>query len=153
MDFLHTAPTIARAHVLIDADGSRVFDVLEDAAAWPKWVPAIKRVTWTSEFPLAVGATRTVDMLAGWTGYEEFITWDRGHEMAFRFNAVSKPGLQAFAEHYVVSPISGGRSLLEWTMAMKADGPGAKIAPVTGKVISFGLQQMLRKFRKLVESR
>ena len=40
--------------------------------------------------------------------------------MAFRFNEASKKGVRAFAEDYQVTELGGGRSSVEWTMAMDA---------------------------------
>jgi hypothetical protein len=151
MDYFESAPQRFDAYQIVRATPSQVFDVFEDAAAWPKWAPPITGVEWTSPFPIEVGSTRVVSMVGGLVGYEEFIAWERGKRMAFRFNAVSKPGTDAFAEDYRVTELAGGRSLVEWTMAMTPSGPGAKAFPVTGPLMSGGLSLMMRRFRKYTE--
>ena len=96
-EYFNLARWCFRAHEIVQATPERVFEVFQDADSWTKWAPPITKVEWTSPFPLEVGSTRTVTMLGDMVGYEEFITWDPPHRMAFRFNEVSKPGVGAFA--------------------------------------------------------
>lgn len=140
------------AHEIVQATPERVFDVFCDAASWPLWAPPITDVEWTSPFPLEVGSTRTVTMVSGLVGYEEFIEWDPPHVMAFRFNEVSRPGVEAFAEHYTVHDLGDGRSLVEWRMAMTPDGPGARMFPLTSPLLGAGVKYMLARFRRYVGS-
>ncbi|WP_223162627.1 SRPBCC family protein [Nocardioides antri] len=76
----------------------QLFEVLEDADAWPRWAKVITKVTWTSPPPRGVGTTRVVDMRGGLVGDEEFLLWEPPTRMAFRFNASSEKTVQAFAE-------------------------------------------------------
>ncbi|MEZ5238737.1 MAG: SRPBCC family protein [Microthrixaceae bacterium] len=140
------------AHEIVAATPERVFDVFRDAAAWPRWAPPITSVEWTCAFPLEVGSTRTVTMVGDLVGHEEFITWDPPREMAFRFNEVSRPGVSAFAERYRVHDLGDGRSLVEWTMAMTPDGPGARVFPLTAPVLGAAVRYMLGRLRRHVES-
>ncbi len=152
MDYFDSAPARFDAHQIIRASPSEIFDVFEDAAAWPQWAMPITKVEWTSEFPISIGSTRTVSMIGGLIGYEEFIAWDRGKRMAFRFNEASQPGTDAFAEDYRVTELSEQRCLVEWTMAMSPSGPAAKVFPITAPLLSGGLSWMLRQFRIQVET-
>ena len=65
-------------------------------------------------------------------GYEEFIAYEHGSRMAFRFNEVSKEGIEAFAEDYRVTDLGEGRCRVrlddgdEDTGARRpASGPGS----------------------------
>ena len=98
LELFEHAPTLHRAGVEIVATPEQVFAAFLDAEAWTKWAMPITGVEWTSDFPLEVGSTRTVHMRGGLTGYEEFIAYDHGKRMAFRFDEVSKEGVEAFAE-------------------------------------------------------
>jgi hypothetical protein len=140
------------AHEIVSATPQRVFEVFEDAPSWSRWVPPITNVEWTSRFPLGVGSTRTVTMVGGLVGYEEFIEWDPPQTMAFRFNEISRPGVAAFAEHYSVYDLGDGRSLVEWRMAMTPAGPGAKVFPLTAPLLGAGVKYMLARFRRYVDS-
>ncbi len=53
-----------------------------------------------------------------------------------------------------MTDLSGGRCRVEWTMAMKSarDGSGF-VSKVSGRVMTFMVGRMLRKFGRLVESR
>ena len=153
LEFFDTAPVLHRATIEINATPDEVFDVFLDADSWVKWAMPIKGVDWTSGFPIVVGSTRDVHMMGGMTGHEEFIAFEHGKRMAFRFNQVSKPGVKAFAEDYVVTDLGNGRCRVAWTMAMdtgKGDGIASKI---TVPLMSFGVKRMLKKFGKLVESK
>ena len=91
LDYLTTAPTSITVAVTARATPAQVFAALEDAAAWPKWAPAIKKVTWTSPKPFGLGTTRTVDLVAGMVAEEEFIGWEPNRRMAFYFTRTSMP--------------------------------------------------------------
>lgn len=153
VDFFATAPTRYQAHQEIVATPDQVFDVFLDADAWVKWALPITAVEWTSEFPIGVGSTRSVHMWGGLVGYEEFIAYEHGVRMAFRFNEASKKGIRAFAEDYQVTDVGGGRCRVEWTMVME---PARESPAIVSKVIdpfmSFMVGRMLRKFGRLVES-
>jgi uncharacterized protein YndB with AHSA1/START domain len=153
LEFFETAPTLHKASVEIAATPDQVFAAFHDAEAWTTWAMPITGVDWTSDFPLEVGSTRTVHMRGGLTGYEEFIAYEHGTRMAFRFNEVSKEGVEAFAEDYQVTDLGNGKSQVDWTMAMKSGGEKTGIKAKFGDtVMSFMVKRMLKKFGKLVES-
>lgn len=152
VEFFDTAPTVHRARVEVDVTPERVFDLLLDADAWVKWALPITRVDWTSGFPLEVGSTRDVHMWAGLVGHEEFIAYEHGSRMAFRFNSASKKGVEAFAENYDVTALSGGRCSIEWTMAMDTGSTSKIMAALTDPLMGLGLKFMLSRFAKLLES-
>lgn len=152
LDFFASAPTIHRARVEVDVSPARVFDLLLDADAWVRWAFPITRVEWTSGFPLEVGSTRNVHMRAGLVGYEEFIAFEHGSRMAFRFNEASKRGVRAFAEDYRVSGLGAARCSIEWTMAMDTGSTPKLVATLTDPLMRFGLHHMLGRFATLLES-
>ncbi|MGI9578051.1 MAG: SRPBCC family protein [Microthrixaceae bacterium] len=153
VDFFDSAPTSHRATVDVEASPEQVFGVLLDADAWTKWAFPITGVEWTSGFPIEVGSTRTVDMRGGLIGYEEFIAYEHGSRMAFRFNEATREGIVAFAEDYRVTDLDRGRCYIEWTMAMDTGRDDSGLASkVSGPVMSFMLQRMLNKFGRLVEA-
>lgn len=153
VEFFDTAPTQYQASREISATPEQVFDVLLDADAWVRWALPITGVEWTSGFPIEVGSTRTVHMRGGLIGYEEFIAYEDGVRMAFRFNEASKDGIEAFAEDYQVTDLGGGRCRVEWTMAMKTSREGpAFVSKLTGRIMTFMVGRMLGKFGRLVES-
>lgn len=153
LDFFETAPTLHKASEVIAATPEQVFAAFLDAEAWTRWAMPITGVEWTSPFPLEVGSTRTVYLRGDLTGYEEFIAYDHGTRMAFRFNEVSKEGLKAFAEDYRVTDLGDGTCRVDWTMAMKSGGEKSGLKAKFGDtVMSFMVKRMLKKFGKLVES-
>lgn len=152
MEFFDHARYRFRAHEIIAAAPERIFEVFLDGPSWTRWATPITAVDWTSPFPLEVGATRTVTMRGGLVGLEEFIAWDPPRRMAFRFNEVSRPGVDAFAEDYRVTDLGDGRSLVEWTMVMTPSGPGARAFPLTAPLVGAGVRHMLANLRRYVES-
>lgn len=153
LEFFDEAPTRYVASAEIAATPDQVFDVLLDADAWTRWAWPITKVEWTSGFPIQVGSTRTVYMRGGLIGYEEFIAYEHGVRMAFRFNEASTQSAQAFAEDYRVTDLGDGRCRVDWTMAMKnSQGSFSFVSKLTDPVMGFMVRRMLRKFGRLVET-
>lgn len=155
LDYFETAAVRHTATETIRATPDEVFAVFLDAESWTKFAFPIEKVVWTSGFPIEVGSTRDVHMKGDMVGHEEFIAFEHGKRMAFRFNQVNKGSVTAFAEDYQVTDLGNGRCRVEWTMAMgksgEADeGLGARIRkPLMGLFV----KKTLRNFRKLVESK
>ena len=152
LEFFESAPTLHTARVEIKATPDEVFAVLLDAESWTKWAMPITKVDWTSGFPIEVGSTRTVHMKGDMVGYEEFIAYEHGVRMAFRFNEASKDSIKAFAEDYRVTDLGGGRSRVDWTMAMDTGSGEKLISKLTDPLMGFMVRRMLKKFGRLVES-
>jgi len=152
LEYFQTAPCKVVASQEIAASPERIFEIFLDAVSWTRWALPITGVDWTSPFPLAVGSTRTVHMRGGMTGWEEFIAWEPGLRMAFRFNQTIKGGPEAFAEDYQVTDLGSGRSRVDWTMAMTFGGGSKRMAPAIQLAMRPMNAHMLRQFRKYVES-
>lgn len=152
MDFFVTAPCRVVVSELVRATPERIFEVFCDADAWTRWAFPITAVEWTSPFPLGVGSTRTVHMRGGMVGWEEFIAWEPGRRMAFRFNQTVAGGPVAFAEDYVVAPAGEGTSRVQWTMAMSLTGIAGRLTPVTRVGMRRANSHMLGRFKRFVES-
>ncbi|MBD2858517.1 SRPBCC family protein [Spongiibacter sp. KMU-158] len=130
-----------------------LFSSLQSAEDWPCWAKPIQKVEWTSPQPFGIGTTRTVFMSGGMTGYEEFIAWERGREMAFCFTHCSKPNVDSFAERYEITPLAEDRCRLVWTMAMKPKGVSLVIMPVVSPLLRIGVKSMLRSLKRMLEKR
>jgi hypothetical protein len=152
MDYFVTAPCRVVVSELVGASAEQIFATFCDAASWARWAFPITGVEWTSAFPLEVGSTRTVHMRGGMTGWEEFIAWEPCRRMAFRFNQTIPGGPVAFAEDYVVTEVGGGRTRVQWTMAMTLTGAAGRTVPLTRAVMGRVNAHMLRQFRRYVES-
>jgi uncharacterized protein YndB with AHSA1/START domain len=152
LDYFATSPCRVAVSEVVAASPERIFDVFMDAESWSRWAFPITGVEWTSPFPLGVGSTRTVRMRGGMVGWEEFVAWEPGHRMAFRFNRTITGGPTAFAEDYLVTDLGDGRSLVEWTMAMTLSGFSRRMMPVSRALMRPVNRHMLRQFRKYVES-
>ena len=68
VSFTETAPYRFTNSADLAITPEQLFEVLADAAAWPRWASVITNVTWTSPEPRGVGTTRTVDMRGGIVG-------------------------------------------------------------------------------------
>jgi hypothetical protein len=120
--YVETAPHRFANSVDLAITPEQLFEVFHDAAAWPRWVKALTKVTWTSPQPFGPGTTRAVHLRGGIVGHEEFFGWDEPSRIAFRFNAMSTRLVTAFSERYDVEPIPGG-CRLTWSVGI--DVPGA----------------------------
>lgn len=149
-DYFETAPVRLIVEVDVRATPAAVFDCFRDAAAWPRWAPAITRVTWTSPPPFGIGTTRTVEMRGGMVGEEEFVAWEDGRRMAFRFTRSNVP-VRAFGEDYLVTDLGGGRVRVRWNMAMTPEGASAYTTPLMAPLLRAVNRWMLRRMAGLVE--
>ncbi|MBB3047976.1 uncharacterized protein YndB with AHSA1/START domain [Litorivivens lipolytica] len=153
LTFLETARNRFQAEVEIDATPEQIFESFENADDWTRWAPPIQKVEWTSPKPFGLGTTRTVSMSGGMVGDEVFIAWDYPKRMAFCFTACSKSMTESFAEDYIVTPLDNGKTRVQWTMAMEAKGIGNVTMPLFSPLMGLGLKWMLKRFKKLVETR
>ena len=152
LDWLDTHKYVFTAEQEISATPEEIFACFEDAEAWTVWAGAIQKVDWTSPKPFGVGTTRTVYMMGGLNGYEEFIAWERGKRMAFCFVEASKPMIESFAEDYIVEDLGNGKTKVTWRMGMANKGISNLFMPITAPVMRFALKKMLKDFRKHVEA-
>jgi uncharacterized protein YndB with AHSA1/START domain len=150
LGFVESAPVHFTNSVELAISPEQLFEVLEDARAWPRWAGVITRVTWTSPPPRGAGTTRTVEMKGGLVGDEEFLLWEPPRRMAFRFNACSTRAVAAFAEQYdVVRTPEGCR--LTWTLAQRAAGP-ARLGLVLGRpLLDATFRRYLRRLRRYTD--
>jgi len=153
MTFFDTAPFRYVAEVVVRASAADVFSSFENADDWPRWAMPILNVEWTAPQPFGIGTTRTVTMVGNLVGYEEFIAWERGREMAFCFTHASEDNIESFAERYQVEELDSSTCKVKWTMAMRPKGFSRYFLPVFSPVMHIGVKLMLRKFAKLVEGR
>lgn len=152
VEFVDTAAYSFKNSVDLTITPAQLFEVLADAEAWPRWAKAITKVTWTSPLPPQVGSTRTVDMLGGLVGDEEFLVWKPNTQMAFRFNASSEKNVVAFAENYDVVETATGCHLT-WTLAMAVSGPSRVVLPLTRPFLNLGFRLFLRNLRTYTAER
>lgn len=136
----------------VPASPEQLFELFEDADAWPRWARVITKVVWTSPPPYGVGTTRTVHMLGGLVGDEVFLAWDRGRHMSFRFTHCSTPWVSAFAEAYDVVPTEGG-CRLTWTLALRGRPATNVSLTALGPVLNLGLRRFLRDLSALAAAR
>ncbi len=139
MDFFQTTRFRFAAHVELNCTPAQLFDIFEDAHAWTVWAKPIQNVEWTSPRPFGIGTTRTVTMAGNMQGFEEFIAWERGARMAFKFTHSNKDSMSAFGEDYIVTDLGNGRCQLDWTMAMQPKGSSKVILrlckPIMGRMV------------------
>jgi hypothetical protein len=148
LDYLRTAPVRFSNAVDIALTPDELFGVLAHADTWPRWAKVITHVDYTSPEPHGVGTTRTVTMRGGLVGEEEFLAWEPGRRLAFRFNAASTSALDAFLEDYTIVPTASGCALT-WALAQELTGPSKALAPLSRPVTDLVLKRFLRNLQKL----
>lgn len=152
LDFVETARHRYVNSVDLAITPEQLFEVLEDAEAWPRWAKVITKVTWTTPPPRDVGTRRVVHMRGGLIGDEEFLLWQPPTQMAFRFNESSEKTVQAFAERYdVVRTTAGCR--LTWILALEVAGPSRFLVPAGKPVMNLVFRWFLRRLRRYTEER
>ncbi|HEY9036038.1 MAG TPA: SRPBCC family protein [Pseudomonadales bacterium] len=153
MSYFQIAPARFEASVVVKATPEQIFEVFEDAHAWTVWADPITHVEWTSPKPYGLGTTRTVTMSGGMIGEEEFIAWEPGKRMAFRFTQASMDSVEAFGEDYRVEDLGGGDVRVTWIMAMSPKGISKIFLKLTGFMMRFMQRKFMKQFKAYVESR
>lgn len=148
--FYETAPFRVVTKVSIKAPAAKVFSVLEDGDAWPRWIPAVKRVEWTSPQPFEVGTTRSVYMKTGQRIDERFIVWETNRRMGFTVIGSDVPGLTSFGEDYIITPTATGCDV-RWTFALQPRGFIPQGLFVIRPAFRMALKFTLLSFKKVVE--
>jgi len=152
LDFLEQTKNVLKAEEIVKASPEQIFEVFEDAHAWTVWAMPIQKVEWTSPRPFGVGTTRTVSMMGGMDGYEEFIAWEPGKRMAFTFVGCSKDSTDKFLEDYRVTDLGDGSCRVEWHMAMETRGASRHMMFLTRPLMRLANRSMFKKFRKYTEA-
>ena len=152
LDFLEQTKNVFKAEEIVKASPEQIFEVFEDAHAWTVWAMPIQKVEWTSPRPFGVGTTRTVSMIGGMDGYEEFIAWEPGKRMAFTFVGCSKDSTDKFLEDYRVTDLGDGSCRVEWHMAMETRGASRHMMFLTRPLMRLANRSMFKKFRKYTEA-
>jgi hypothetical protein len=148
LDWLATAPSRFSNDVDVALPPDELFTVLARADTWPRWAKVIMHVEYTSPEPHGVGTTRVVRMAGGMVGDEEFLAWEPGRRMAFRFNTSATKTLKAFLEDYHLEPIAGG-TRLTWVLGMETSGPSRLLSPVTTPITDLMFRRFLRNLQEL----
>lgn len=153
LDFVDRAPYRFVSTVDLAITPEQLFEVLADAASWPRWATVITKVTWTTPEPRGVGTTRTVDMRGGITADEVFLAWEPFTRMAFRFDESTTGAVAAFAEDYRVVPTDTGCHLT-WIMAIKPNGLTGRLGMFTSRpVMGWLFQRFLHNLRRYTDHR
>ncbi len=152
LDFLEQSPNVFLSEEVVRATPEQIFDVFEDANAWTVWAMPIQKVEWTSPQPYGIGTTRSVHMMGGLIGYEEFVAWERGKRMAFTFVGASKPATEKFLEDYRVTDLGDGRCRVQWYMALEVKGFSRHLSFLTRPIMRALNRRMFRKFKNYTEA-
>jgi hypothetical protein len=152
VEFLQQTPNVFVAVEVIRATPEQIFEVFEDAEAWPVWAMPIQKVEWTSPKPFGVGTTRNVHMMGGLVGYEEFVEWERGKRMAFTFLGASKDATEKFLEDYRVTDLGDGTCKVAWHMAMEVKGFSSHMMFLTRPIMRMMNRRMFKKFKAYTEA-
>lgn len=146
LSFLDSAPLVFSNTVSIALSPDELFAFLVRADTWPRWASVITKVEYTSPEPFGVGTTRLVSMRGGLLGDEEFLAWEPGSHLAFRFNASSTSAVAAFLEDYRMVPTSTGCDLT-WALAQELNGPSKIFSPLSRPISNVMFRRFLRNLQ------
>ena len=150
--FFDTTRFSFAVEVELDCSPDQLFTVFEDAHAWTVWADALKKVEWTSPKPYGIGTTRSVHMMGGLVGHEEFVEWEPGKRMAFTFIGASKDATEKFLEDYRVTDLGDGTCRVQWYMAMETRGFSRHLMFLTRPIMRLANRRMFKKFREYTEA-
>jgi uncharacterized protein YndB with AHSA1/START domain len=148
-----TARAVGIAEREMAVSAEQLFAAFEDETWWPKWVPGMRRSTWTSPKPFGNGTTRTVEMVGGHRIDEVFWAWEPNRRIAFSIAAASIGWLNGFTEIYEVTPLSSGRCRLRWTLAVSFSARLAVIEPGYARTLPMSQKRLLGKAERATRER
>lgn len=117
IEFLGNAPVQFVNQVELAASPAQVFEIFENAEAWPQWYKEIVHVEWHGPQPYGVGTTRTVK-LTTITVEEYFFVWEQNQRLAFYFTGMSLPLANALVEEYRLTPLGEHRSQFTYKVGL-----------------------------------
>ncbi len=148
--FLRTAPHVIRATAVLPASPQRVFDTLAAPAPWPLWLTLVEHVEYRT--PFGPGAIRDVTTGAG-VIREHFLAWEPGERFMFHVLSSTSSMLSRFMEDYVLRPVQGGRTRLQWTVALEMNGLAALAGPAAAAVFEVAMPAGLARLAALLDGR
>ena len=138
---------IAQREMAVSAE--QLFATLEDGRSYSRWVPAIRRVTWTSSKPFGTGTTRTVRLAGGARVDEVFWAWETNRRIGFSVSASSIRWLTALTELYEITAVSPDRCTLRWTFAVRLAGVLGRFEPYIGGLMVRAQNRMLKALERV----
>lgn len=148
-DFFQTAAVSVTVTVDARVPVDRLWEVLSAEEAVVSWSPAVTEARWATT-TRGVGAIREVTLGGILRVKEHFYRWDKNERMTFSAEAITLPGVRAFAEDYVVTSTSSG-SQLEWTVAMEFTRHNSLLARVVRPILRFAVRDLARGLRRQAE--
>jgi carbon monoxide dehydrogenase subunit G len=118
LDFILTAPVVARVEVTVKASPAQVWQVLNETERWPEWFEGMSKARVTSSEWNGVGSTRSVRV--GPLGVDEkMIVWEPESRWGFCATALSWTGwiAKSMLETIDIEPAGDG-SRLRYTGAL-----------------------------------
>lgn len=151
LELINTARFRSINSVDLSITPSQLWQVLEDAEAWPQW-SYVTRMTWTSPRPFRIGTTRAIETRTGGRVVDEVIAWHPQVHLAFRVNAVSEPTEGGSVEEFRIEPTPRG-CRLTWTLAHDPKKASLGVKLVAKTVMNARYRQYLDKLRKYTGQR
>jgi hypothetical protein len=139
VEFLLNAPLLALNTKEIPGSPAEIFAVFEDETSWPVWFKPLKKLTWNTPRPFAVGTRRTAE-LGVLTVYEYFFQWEPNRRISFYFTGMTLPVFSALAEDYLLEEIAPGRTRFTYIVAAEA----RLLFALTGPLGRWAFQRMAR---------
>jgi hypothetical protein len=152
LDFFDTAPLRVQCTMTAQCTPEILFETLRGDAVWVEWAGVIQDVKWTSEKPFAKNATRDVTISGGMMVRELFFHWEENERIAFYVTQSTIPGLNKFAEDYIVERVGPNETRLVWTVAIENTGLMRYLNPLTKLVMKPVFASWLRKYKKILET-
>jgi len=141
------ARAVAEREMAVSAE--QLFATLVDEHSWTEVSVAIRKVTWTSPQPFAVGTTRSVTFAGGITIEEKFWAWEPNRSMGFAVTATSTRWLRGLVELYEITPVTSERCKMRWILAASLAGWLGRIEAGIARMFQLNQRQMLAKLEQV----
>ena len=153
LDFFDNAPLRVQCTLVAKCTPEILFETLRGDTVWTEWAGVIQHVEWTSPEPIAKNSTRDVTVTGNMLVRELFFHWVENERVAFYVTESTIPGLNKFAEDYIVERVGPDETKLIWTVAIENTGFMKYLNPITQLVMRQVFKGWLRRYKKILEER
>ncbi|EST36619.1 SRPBCC family protein [Streptomyces roseochromogenus] len=121
--FLASAPFRQTCTAELHAPAGPVFDqIAAQPENWPHWFRPANDVRYEGPPPHGVGTMRFFRLYRLIRAREQVTAWDPDERFAYQVHEVNMPGVRALMEQWTLTPLTGTRTGVRWTLAVDA-GP------------------------------
>jgi hypothetical protein len=144
--FLQRAPLRQTRTRELEMPADQVFaELAGHPERWPRWFTPVRDCRYEGDAPFGVGTARRLALRGGVVAHEQVLAWDENRRFAYRVEQLNVPGVRALMEEWTVSPVTPGRSTVQWVLAADCARPARMLLRTGRPLIDHVFEAATRK--------